>query len=770
MKAKNLSKVLAFLVAAVMIFSALPLMAFAADEATPYTVSFGAPAIPMNVNTKVDLKTLAVEMTDSLKYDDAGTVSGADVTWAAADQAGLIFDATAKTVEVTAVGNYKLTATANGITKNVWVIAKEAAATDFNIVNYDFTKAGSFNASEWHLLEYKSDNAAASGTVKPMDGTYAGFKDTTEKGYLTVGSGSCYVILINKNEIFKDFRDYTITYHGILATGNNQHYNGLGFGARMVLDNDGVLDLETNSFIGISSGNGLMRMQSHSGTDWWGQFTSNQDQKTSGKENYYWYQNKPHTISGKFDGENLFFTRDDTVVYDLSAHANGKNDFMKNKNNAYAIELGYPGIRNEGGEGHIDNFIVKLNSTDMPATMTDEPENPDPTPSTPAAGYTVSYAAPAIPMNVYTKLDLKTIAVEMVKGEAAVSGADITWAAAAQDGLTFDATNKTVEVAKVGNYKLTATANGVTKNVWVVVKTEEQDKFYLVNIPVLNQDSFVVEDWRLVGGKNDTELTVQDCIDQGNIAFTSSSMVIRNSIGSSKKGGALIYVNEIFKDFADYTVETYSANAAVAAVQNVTDVGNGSIGRITLNDSETGWVTGVMSFVRNNEQISISRTAVPKVDFGGFSPAAAFDGAWKVWNGSEGNHHTVKTVFDGSKVLFYLNDTLLLDSTTEPKYEAQITTHHDGAGYPGMVAYGTSGRFREFYVYLNSTEMPAAEKVTPPTPTPDPDPTPGTKPSKPNSPQTGDNTNLALWAALLFVSGLGIFAITLFGRNKREEN
>ena len=70
----------------------------------------------------------------------------------------------------------------------------------------------------------------------------------------------------------------------------------------------------------------------------------------------------------------------------------------------------------------------------------------------------------------------------------------------------------------------------------------------------------------------------------------------------------------------------------------------------------------------------------------------------------------------------------------------------------------------------NPDPTPVPDPNPTPDPTPDPDPTPGTKPSKPNNPQTGDNTNLALWAALLFVSGLGIFGITLFGRNKREEN
>ncbi len=42
-------------------------------------------------------------------------------------------------------------------------------------------------------------------------------------------------------------------------------------------------------------------------------------------------------------------------------------------------------------------------------------------------------------------------------------------------------------------------------------------------------------------------------------------------------------------------------------------------------------------------------------------------------------------------------------------------------------------------------------------------------PEYPNSPQTGDNTNLHLWFAVLFVSGGGIFGTTLYGRKRKEE-
>ena len=67
----------------------------------------------------------------------------------------------------------------------------------------------------------------------------------------------------------------------------------------------------------------------------------------------------------------------------------------------------------------------------------------------------------------------------------------------------------------------------------------------------------------------------------------------------------------------------------------------------------------------------------------------------------------------------------------------------------------------------NATTVVAEfENVYDYTPTPEPDP----KPEYPDNPQTGDNTNLLLWFALLFVSGGGIIGTTLHSRKRKEEN
>ena len=42
------------------------------------------------------------------------------------------------------------------------------------------------------------------------------------------------------------------------------------------------------------------------------------------------------------------------------------------------------------------------------------------------------------------------------------------------------------------------------------------------------------------------------------------------------------------------------------------------------------------------------------------------------------------------------------------------------------------------------------------------------KPTGPDSPQTGDNSNLMLWIALLFISGGVLTGVTVFDKRKRH--
>lgn len=69
--------------------------------------------------------------------------------------------------------------------------------------------------------------------------------------------------------------------------------------------------------------------------------------------------------------------------------------------------------------------------------------------------------------------------------------------------------------------------------------------------------------------------------------------------------------------------------------------------------------------------------------------------------------------------------------------------------------------------YTETAEIAKLPATTEPT-NPDTDTKPGTKPGKDN-PATGDNSHMALWIALLLVSGAGVIGTTVYSR-KKEQN
>ena len=230
-------------------------------------------------------------------------------------------------------------------------------------------------------------------------------------------------------------------------------------------------------------------------------------------------------------------------------------------------------------------------------------------------------------------------------------GNQIIWDADKQDGLYLNETANKVSVYKAGIYKLTATAGGKTKNVWIVAREAEGDKFYLVNMPELNANTFNTDDWRIMGSTNNTDLTVAEAIDAGYLELADGYVRTAQVFGTTsalKKGGTLIYVGEIFKDFGDYTVEADASSNGAATVDGV---GAGVGGRITLNEAGTGYTTGILSYIRQSRVAAIYRI---NNDFGPHGTAIATDeaGKWYTWAGLS-DYHTVKTVYDGNKFSFY---------------------------------------------------------------------------------------------------------------------
>ena len=78
------------------------------------------------------------------------------------------------------------------------------------------------------------------------------------------------------------------------------------------------------------------------------------------------------------------------------------------------------------------------------------------------------------------------------------------------------------------------------------------------------------------------------------------------------------------------------------------------------------------------------------------------------------------------------------------------------------------GTFKVKYTYIKGTETADGIIFTNvyTAPALEPDPIPDT--SEPDIPKTGDNSNIWLWFALLFVSGTGLFGTTLYIKKRRE--
>ena len=691
MKRTKLSKVLALLLACVMIFTTLPLMAFAQDEADPYIVSYGAPAIPMNTLTKVNLSDIYFEM------DANGTtVPGSLVTWNAEKNDGFAYNAADNTITAFAKGTYKLTATYNGTTKNVWVMVKEADEEKFYFVNIPLFNSGTFVEDNWRIFssinntDVTVSDALTNGIITlTNDYVQISHKYSETDKALKKGSTIVYV-----HEIFKDFADYTVEASVASNSATTVSDTGAGVGGRITLN-----DKETGFTTGILSYIRQTKVPAITRTNY--EYGPHGTAVTTTPYTTWTGYAAYHTVKTIYDGNHFTYYYDTDMLYEHTSTppsctcTNTRCIFRNTIPGA-----GYPAVVGFGATARIKSFAVYLNNNEL-------------APATAVNYYTVDYAAPAIPMDVDTAVNLNFINVEMDAEGTIAMGNQIIWDADKQDGLYLNEAANKVSVYKAGIYKLTATAGGKTKNVWIVAREAEGDKFYLVNMPELNANTFNTDDWRVMGSTNNTDLTIAEAIDAGYLELADGYVRTAQVFGTTsalKKGGTLVYANEIFKDFGDYTVEAEASSNGAATVEGV---GAGVGGRITLNEAGTGYTTGILSYIRQSGVATIYRI---NNDFGPHGTAIEKDenNKWYTWAGIS-DYHTVKTVYDGNKFSFYYDG-------GEPIYEytstpgtctctnANCIFKHTipTVGYPALVGFGAITNFKSFSVYLNSTDMPDA--------------------------------------------------------------
>ena len=164
-----------------------------ASELEFFEISYDYPAILMNAGTKVDLASLAVQLTENGDY-----VLGTQVTWSVdAMDNSVALNNSKKFVGVTKEGVYPIRATYGDDTKIFWLVAKQANETDFYLVNDNYANGDSGN---WIVFSANSDNV-----FEKTD------KTVTDYGsYLGMHPGSSINMYLYNQPALLDFADYIV--------------------------------------------------------------------------------------------------------------------------------------------------------------------------------------------------------------------------------------------------------------------------------------------------------------------------------------------------------------------------------------------------------------------------------------------------------------------------------------------------------------------------------------------------------------------------------
>ncbi|MDD6236845.1 MAG: prealbumin-like fold domain-containing protein [Clostridiales bacterium] len=91
----------------------------------------------------------------------------------------------------------------------------------------------------------------------------------------------------------------------------------------------------------------------------------------------------------------------------------------------------------------------------------------------------------------------------------------------------------------------------------------------------------------------------------------------------------------------------------------------------------------------------------------------------------------------------------------------------DWGGEPGVYVYNEDEPDYSNFKYVKYQQVTFVNTAEP-QPEKPADPIESSEPTKPATPETGDNSNLFLLAALLFVSGFGVFGATVYCKKKKE--
>ena len=515
---KFTKRTLALLCALAVIFTALPIISFAAG-AEVYTVKAASPAIPMNAGTAVDLSNLEFELAEGVY------TPGTDVTVSLAEETSSI-DVSGTKISAYATGTYKLAVSGGGKTMNVYAVVKNASDTQWLIYDEAFENnttsmpAGwsvqMYNTRGWTANYYSNTMNASQQTASINMYEFATFTtpgkgegntfvpyDNTEYTASEMAFNSSYQGFIPfqslwsgnfranpsfftlNNDVVKAFSDYTVNVEMLAGSGHYHSseegniYFGVGAFGRAQLNANGMLyNKGTVSSIIYNRAYRVTALQTVDFEAEQADAIKRTKFTDEGWDGANWYNSGEQNVSLKYSGNTITLNGSDVYTASDIAVAKGGVGVV-----VYGVTSGgdYDAkTNNKQACAKIQHFSVALNNA------------PDDCPvAEPATGlYVVTQASPAIPVNIFTNVPLSGILFELPDGTT-VNG----------DRVTVTSSNSNVKIANneisayaAGAYPVTVTYQGSDYTFYVVAKKSTDSEWYIYN-QTFNKEASIPTGW-----------------------------------------------------------------------------------------------------------------------------------------------------------------------------------------------------------------------------------------------------------------------------------
>lgn len=729
MKIKILTKkaICCILALAVVLTSVISTISVFASE-SPYKVSFRTPAIPMDTLTVLNLKDIEVQL-----EQDGAYYNGADLFWfaVAPDNSKFVVDDAEGTITTYQRGVYTLMAQSiDGKQKNIYLSVKLKSENAFPIyektfdnytelenVDIDVYKEGGYDwpayPDGWKgqlikntytanppfvelpgLAPYSTtaiysstDNYYAAQTAGPGVVPFNNNKGDARAQYAWLGFG----FFTLTDSVVSDFYDYTInsTYKAYQNGESNRFKYGNGlFGRATTVD-------------GLLTKTGITEFKViHSNP--YNSTVNLVDYMHDGKNSSSVWMIED-TLVNSFDGDSTadtwgymtgknadFYSKSNQPIINTSIRYEGTTATMfstedsENKEFSYTVPDGKGSVgmavTHVGAGGgacpawvNIQTFNVYLNNAPTDKPVAEELEFLE-----------VSYDYPAILMNVDTKVDLSSLAVQITEGGEYVLGHQITWSVDAMDNaVVLNNSKKFVAITKAGTYPIRATYGEDTKIFWVVAKNADETEFYLVN------DNYAAGDsgkWNVYTYKNDQFVKAEKTV-------TDYGDFLGLHTGSVKH--IYLYDQPAIKDFKDYTI-SFDARTHIGGRLDLNDafwsdfgpVGRATVAENIITDQFTiilrggyginfqrgytgGGLTANVVGQTINRHYHNFHTLSDPTERAKLFPTTTEGGTGEYTDFSDTDRDVYTVKYTGSNILYTLNNVAIFDSKSETFYNEQ---------------------------------------------------------------------------------------------------